>query len=155
MCFPIDFMHLIWENVVKILILLWTKNFSALRNEKDQPYHIKQSIWDAIGEATTTAGSTIPSAFGCRVPNIAKNRGDFSAEAYSIWTMYLAPVLLHKFLSKSYYNHFVELVTLLTICMRYELTTTDIKVVRDGFAKWVKRYEEYIHISKSRHLLPL
>jgi Transposase family tnp2 len=29
-CFPYDFMHLIWENVVKNLILLWTGNFKGL-----------------------------------------------------------------------------------------------------------------------------
>ncbi|KDQ10979.1 hypothetical protein BOTBODRAFT_115033, partial [Botryobasidium botryosum FD-172 SS1] len=107
--FPIDFMHLIWENVIKCLILLWTGKFSALKNENDQPYHLSKTVWEAIGEATAAAGSTIPSAFGCRVPNIAKSQSDFSAEAYSIWTLFLAPVLLQKFLKKSYYDHFVAL----------------------------------------------
>ncbi|KDQ10505.1 hypothetical protein BOTBODRAFT_163812 [Botryobasidium botryosum FD-172 SS1] len=152
--FPIDFMHLIWENIVKNLILLWTKNFPALAHENSQPYHIKKTVWDAIGEATAAAGSSIPSAFGSRVPNIAKNRGDFSAEAYSIWTLFLGPVLLWKFLKKPYYDHFVDLVTLLTVCMRFELTPTDVRFIRDGFVKWVQRYEELYYRSDT-HRLPV
>ncbi|KDQ13616.1 hypothetical protein BOTBODRAFT_79564, partial [Botryobasidium botryosum FD-172 SS1] len=135
--FPIDFMHLIWENIVKNLILLWTKKFPVLAHEKSQLYHIEKSIWDAIGEATAAAGSTIPLAFSSRVPNIAKNHGDFSAEAYSIWTLFLSPILLWKFLKKPYYDHFVELVTLLTVCMQFELSPTDVCFIRDGFVKWV------------------
>ncbi|KDQ09487.1 hypothetical protein BOTBODRAFT_117190 [Botryobasidium botryosum FD-172 SS1] len=143
--FPYDFMHLVWENVVKSLILLWTGEFKPLKPDANQPYRIKKSVWDAIGKATVEAGSTIPSAFGCRVPNIADRRSEFSAEAYSIWTTFLAPVLLQEFLNDEYYGHFVKLISLLTICTRYELTPIDVRSLRDGFASWVEEYERYAY----------
>lgn len=104
-CFPYDFMHLIWENVVKGLISLWTGELKPLKPDNNQPYRIKKNVWSAIGKATVEVGSTMPSAFGCRVPNIAERQCDFSAEAYSNWTTFLAPVLLREFLNDEYYDH--------------------------------------------------
>ncbi|KDQ11624.1 hypothetical protein BOTBODRAFT_82830, partial [Botryobasidium botryosum FD-172 SS1] len=144
--FPYDFMHLVWENVVKTLILLWTGKFAPLKQDSGQPYHIQKTVWDAIGKATEEAGSTIPSVFGCRVPNIAERRSEFSAEAYSIWTTFLGPVLLRKqFDNEAYYRHFCKLVRLLNICLRYELTVKDMSDLRKGFADWVLEYERYVH----------
>jgi hypothetical protein len=61
--FSYDFMHLIWENLVKNLILHWTGNFKGLDNGNES-YSIPKAIWEAIGEATSAAGSMIPSAYG-------------------------------------------------------------------------------------------
>jgi hypothetical protein len=46
--FPYDFMHLIWENCVDNLILLWTGNFKGL-DEGDEEYQLDSKVWDAIG----------------------------------------------------------------------------------------------------------
>ncbi|KDQ11950.1 hypothetical protein BOTBODRAFT_113785 [Botryobasidium botryosum FD-172 SS1] len=142
--FPYDFMHLVWENIVKTLILLWTGKFKPFKQDNG-PYRIRKTVWDAIGKATEQAGSTIPSAFGCRVPNIAERRSEFSAEAYSIWTLFLGPVLLRKqFNDEQYYHHFCKLIRLLTICIRYELTTKDVSELWKGFADWVLQYKRYL-----------
>ena len=61
--FPYDFMHLIWENVIPNLILLWTGEFKGL-DEGTGDYEFPSSVWEAIGEATAAAGSTIPTTFG-------------------------------------------------------------------------------------------
>ena len=58
-------MHLIWENLVKNLVLHWTGEFKGL-DEGSEDYKFTKPIWEAIGEATATSGSTIPSAFGAR-----------------------------------------------------------------------------------------
>jgi hypothetical protein len=68
--YPYEVMHLFWENLVKNLVLLWTGNFKGLDDGRES-YQLSQSIWEAIGEATATSGSTIPSAYGARIPNIA------------------------------------------------------------------------------------
>jgi hypothetical protein len=108
--FPYDFMHLIWANLIPNLILLWTRKFKDLDHD-GQDYVIMQTVWNAIGEATSQAGRTIPAAFGSRVPNIALEKSHMIAETYSIWTLYLAPVLLKgRFLNERYYNHFIKLV---------------------------------------------
>ena len=142
--FPYDFMHLIWANLLPNLILLWTGNFKDLDHD-GQEYVIRKTVWDAIGEATSQAGSTLPAAFGSRVPNIASEKSHMIAETYSIWTLYLAPVLLKgRFLNERYYNHFMKLVRLLTCCIDLEITHEQIDDLDKNFQDWVQDYELYV-----------
>jgi hypothetical protein len=54
-----------------MLIEHWT--FKDL-DGSSECYELDGSVADAIGEACAKLGSTIPSAFGVRVPNIIKDR---------------------------------------------------------------------------------
>ncbi|KAF5349012.1 hypothetical protein D9758_012678 [Tetrapyrgos nigripes] len=127
--FPYDFMHLIWENLVKNLILHWTSDFKGL-DEGSESYTLGKAVWEAIGSETAASGATIPSAF---------------AEMWSFWTMYLGPVLLHKCLGKKYYDHFLLLVKLLTKCLQFEITTEEVNEIRMGFIEWIQKYEKYYY----------
>ncbi|KAH7879638.1 uncharacterized protein C8R40DRAFT_1200788 [Lentinula edodes] len=147
-------MHLIWENLMKNLILHWTGSFKGL-NSGSESYEIPDTVWKAIGEATAKSGSTIPSAYGVHVPNIAADGVYMSAEMYSFWTLYLGPVLLHRrFTSECYYHHFIQLVRLLTICLQFEISSVEVEEVRVGFIKWVKEYER-IYYQYSPERLPV
>ena len=46
--FPYDFMHLMWENVVKNLMQLWTGQFKGL-DTGSEDYELDPAIWEAIG----------------------------------------------------------------------------------------------------------
>ncbi|KAK1223587.1 hypothetical protein PQX77_013537 [Marasmius sp. AFHP31] len=141
--FPYDFMHLIWENVLKNLVLLWTGEFKGLDSGKED-YQFSKEVWKAIGKATAESGAYIPSAYGSRVPDIANEKSNVSAEMWSFWTLYLGPVLLRRqFRDEKYFDHFVQLVRLLHICLQFEITREKIQELRTGFIKWVKTYEEY------------
>ena len=61
--FPYDFMHLIWENLVKNLVLHWMGKFKGL-DDSNESYSFLKAIWEAIGETISAAGSTIPSMYG-------------------------------------------------------------------------------------------
>jgi hypothetical protein len=69
--FPHDFMHLIMENIIPGLVSLWTGEFKGL-NTGDEDYELPKAVWNAMGEACTQSGNTIPLAFGSCVPNPAK-----------------------------------------------------------------------------------
>jgi hypothetical protein len=141
-CFPYDFMHLVFENEVKNLVLLFTGAFKEL-DQGTGEYHLLPGVWDAIGEVTAKSGDTIPGAFGCRPPNPASDRTATTAESWSFWLLYLGPILLaRKFVRRVYYDHFVDFVLLIHKCMQFEMPRSDVDVIRDGFAKWVKKYEE-------------
>jgi len=56
-------MHLIFENVIKNLVLLWTGKFKGL-DEGNGSYEFHPKVWEAIGAATAASGSSIPLAFG-------------------------------------------------------------------------------------------
>ena len=142
--FPYDFMHLIWANLIPNLILLWTGKFKNLDHD-GQDYVIMQAVWNLIGEATFQAGETIPAAFGSRVLNIALEKAHIICETYSIWTLYLAPILLKgRFLNERYYNHFMKLVQLLLRCIDFEITQEQIDDLDQNFQDWVQDYERYV-----------
>jgi len=91
--FPYDFMHLIWENTIKNLILHWTRDFKGL-GQGNERYELSKAIWEGIGTLTASSSSTTPSAYGCRVPNIEKDHHACTADMWSFWTLYIGPVLL-------------------------------------------------------------
>ena len=139
--FPYDFMHLIWENLIPNLIAHWTGNFKGL-DQGAGSYELSASVWDAVGKATSEAGNTIPSTFGPRLGNIAEDRSACTADAWSLWTLYISPVLLRqRFTHIRYYNHFVELIQLLHLCLQFDITEEDIAKIRRGFIDWVEKYE--------------
>jgi hypothetical protein len=136
-------MHLIWANLIPNLILLWTGKFKDLDHD-DEGYVLAPKVWQAIGVATLDAGKTIPATFGSRVPNIAAEKPQMTAETHSIWTLYLAPTLLNgRFINERYYKHFVQLVQLLMLCLEFEITQDQIDDLERDFQEWVEEYEWY------------
>jgi hypothetical protein len=91
--FPYDFMHLIWENTIKNMILHWTGEFKGL-DQGNGTYELSKAIWEGIGTLTASSGSTIPSAYGSQVPNIKKDHHICTADMWSFWTLYISPILL-------------------------------------------------------------
>jgi hypothetical protein len=121
--------------------LHWTGEFKGL-DEGTEDYQFPPQVWQTIGVETAASGSNIPSAFGARPPNIATNKAAYSADAWLFWTLYLGPVLLRQCFSKRrYYNHFIQLVKLLHMCLQFQITIEEIKTIQMGFIKWVEDYE--------------
>jgi hypothetical protein len=142
--FPYGFMHLIWENLIPNLLLLWTGNFKGL-DEGREEYEFAPKVFDAIGEACAASKPTVPSACGPAPFNIAQDRQFWSADARAFWTQFLGPVVLeNRFRKPKYYKHFIELVCLLNICLQFECSDDDILEIRNGFIAWVKKYEQYV-----------
>jgi hypothetical protein len=143
-CFPYDFMHLLYENVLKNLILLWTGAFKGL-DEGNGSYELMPSVWEAVGKATASSGRTIPSAFTASPPNVESSRFACTADTWSFWLLYLGPILLRKrFRSQAYFKHFVKLAKLVHLCIKFEMTQSDIDNIRDGFQSWVLDYERFV-----------
>jgi hypothetical protein len=141
--FPYDFMHLIYENLLPNLVLLWTGKFKGL-DEGQETYELGPGVWEAIGEATKVSGSTIPTAYATARPqNVAEDASACTADSWSFWALYLGPVLLKgRFRKDLYYKHFVKLVKLLRLCLQFEITTEECSVIREGFQDWVESFEK-------------
>ncbi|KAK0221124.1 hypothetical protein EDD85DRAFT_960290 [Armillaria nabsnona] len=144
-------MHLVFENVLTLLTLLWTGQFKGL-DEGTESYQFPSDVWDAIGQGTATAGSTIPGAFGQRPPNMATNKTACTADSWCFWLLYIAPVLLsRKFDNAAYFNHFIALVKLVNICLQFEISRDEVATVCQGFIDWVEEYERiYYQYSPER-----
>ena len=140
--FPYDFMHLIFENLMPNLIQLWTNDFKDL-GTADDPFVIRPNIWREVGEATASSSPTIPYSF-CSCPqNIATDKSQCTADAWSFWLQYIAPVVLEsRFIEEKYYRHFVDLVKLIRTCLQFKMPKNGIEMVRQGFICWVEKYEQ-------------
>jgi Transposase family tnp2. len=143
--FSYDFMHLIFENMIKNLILLWTGEFKGL-DKGCESYKLPKKIWEAISTDTAASSLTIPSAFDMQPPNVADDKSATTAETWSFWMQYIRPILLIcKFEKPVYYNHFVSLVKLVRICLQFEMTQDELNKLHTGFAEWVEKYEQYVN----------
>ena len=139
--FPLDFMHIAWENVIKTLVGLWTGKYKGI-GEGKECYQIDACTWREIGAEGMASGSTIPSAYSAWIPDVSKKGSYLSADMWSFWTLYLAPVLLrNRFKKPKYFTHFIELVHLLHICMQFEISAVEIEDLQTGFKKWVEEYQ--------------
>jgi len=66
-----------------------------------------------------------------------------TAEVWSFWVLYIAPIILRgRFTKPRYYVHFMKLVCLVHLCITYDLETNDINTIRVGFQEWVTEYEK-------------
>ena len=140
--FPLDFMHLIFENLVPNLVAHYTGNFKGL-DAGAEDYIFPAHIWSEICETGSASGDTIPSQFGARVPNLEKERSHMTAEAWSFWVMFITPIVLHnRFKKHQYYTHFMKLVCLIHLCLAYDMKSGDIDTIRVGFQEWVMEYEK-------------
>jgi hypothetical protein len=143
--FPYDFMHLIWENVVKNLFSLWFGDFKGL-DAGTGTYQLDQDTINDIGAEGAAAGSSIPYTFGSAPPNIASDKVSWTADSRSFWTLHLAPVLLRERLPHAYYVHFLELIKLLNICLEFDMDRDNLDVLREGFASWVETFEKCVFV---------
>ncbi|KAJ3001434.1 hypothetical protein NUW54_g6423 [Trametes sanguinea] len=138
--FPLDFMHLVFENTIPMLVKLWTGEYKDFPSNDD--FVLAPSVWSAVSEAAASAKSTIPSAFGAPVPNLSKKHHPMTAEMWNVWATFLAPVLLRRrFTRDIYYRHFVLLVKLIKKCTQFEYTAADVSEIEHGFADWVQTFE--------------
>ena len=141
--FPHDFMHVI-ENILSCLVGLWTGTYKGL-DVGAEHYRINSTVWDAIGKACAASRSTIPTSFGCRVPNIVTERHHFIAESWLLFATFLGPILLRgRFTDGIYYRHFVKFVILINLCLKMEISTSELNEIEKGFAEWVLEYERCI-----------
>ena len=78
--FPLDFMHLIFENLIPNLVRHYTGTFKDL-DSGIEDYKLLEEVWSEICEAGSASGDTIPSSFGSRMPNIVTEHSSMTAEA--------------------------------------------------------------------------
>jgi hypothetical protein len=140
--FPYGFMHLVWMNLIPNLIDHWTGKFKGL-DEGQEDYALSSKVWEAVGEACAGSKATVPAACGPAPFNVAQDQEFWTAESRAFWTQFLGPVTLeNRFRKVKYYKHFVELVRILNLCLKFEYSDNDIESIRIGLIDWVNKYEK-------------
>jgi hypothetical protein len=149
--FPYDFMHLIWENVIKNIFNLWMGTFTGTGFDfSSQPWVLKKEDLAAAGKVGEQSGATLPYAFGPRPPNIAADKVSWTAETRAFYAIHVAPSAFRNRQRDEYFFHFVRLVKLLGTCTGWEILRSEVPLLRSGFAGWVKDFERCV-VVMSRH----
>ena len=57
--------------------------------------------------------------------------------------LFIAPIVLHgRFKKPRYYKHFMQLVELLKLCLKLEISSEMLDKIDMGFRLWVETYEQ-------------
>ncbi|QRW02701.1 Transposase family tnp2 [Ceratobasidium sp. AG-Ba] len=139
-CAPYDMMHLIFENLVPNMILHWTGEFKDV-NQGTGAYRLAKEDWVEIGKLTAGAGKTIPSAFVGTLPDIAKDRKLYKAEAFSFWFLYLGPILLKDCLPRIYYEHYLLIREVVNRILQFDMRRDSLDELDRMIRQWVDEYE--------------
>ncbi|KAH7316374.1 hypothetical protein B0J17DRAFT_584693 [Rhizoctonia solani] len=136
-------MHMIFINLIPQLVDIWTCTFNNM-DEGAESYSRDIALFKILGEIVENSGSTTPTSYGCRVPNIAlPHHGGATAEAWSMFGGYLGPCVLRgRFRKTKYYRHFVRLIKLVNQITSFKIQRSDIALIREGFIEWVQQYED-------------
>ncbi|KAG8732823.1 hypothetical protein FRC10_000579 [Ceratobasidium sp. 414] len=146
-CAPYEMMHLIFENLVPNMVLLWKGKFKWI-NHDDEAYWVSDDDWNQIGRLTAEATHTIPSRFVSTLLNIDQDMGLYKAKAYSFWFTYLTPILLNGQLDREYYEHFLTMHEIVVLCLELEISGEEVDALEEMINKWVQEYERYFGLTE-------
>jgi hypothetical protein len=141
--FPVDIMHLFFENICPMLRDLWTcaRKFKG-KPPADDGYCLAPKVWEKIGLETADAFRTIPSEFVGAMPDITKSK--YKAEYWSFWTIHFGPILLRdRFPNNKYYKHYCALVQIIKGCLQFTITHEEVDQLEEDIITWVEQYERY------------
>jgi len=140
--YPHEYMHLVFENIVPMLIALWKGDFREV-DHSSQGYVIPEATWKVIGQEGVESIKTIHSGFCRALPNIYTHQTLFIAEAYAFWFLHLAPILLkHRFPSPVYYKNAMKLIKIINTCIQYEITWSEVDDLETEIINWVVEFEK-------------
>ncbi|KAJ3716065.1 hypothetical protein C8R42DRAFT_698103 [Lentinula raphanica] len=143
-------MHLVFENIIKTLVMWWTGTFKDLDCGTGL-FKLDDKVWEAVGRNTASAGSMIPSAFGARPPNVAEDKQATTADTWSFWLLYIAPVLLDGKLPPPYHHHLCDLSSIVNQCLQFEISQDSLQLLRKACEKWVVDYEKLYYQGDPNH----
>ncbi|QRW02459.1 Transposase family Tnp2 protein [Ceratobasidium sp. AG-Ba] len=140
--YPHEFLHLFLLNHFRDLVSLWSSTDPAITDDGCEDYLISPADWAEIGRETEAASASIPSYFTRPLPNINTQRRLYCGESWAFWLLYIGPIVLRNRLADKYYNHFLELVSIVKCLIQFENSTERIEQLREEMAGYVERYED-------------
>jgi tnp2 family transposase len=143
LAYPHECMHLLFENIIPMLIYAWKGNFRDV-DTTEELYVISAAQWENVGRLTVESNLSIPSALSRSIPNIWIDQNLFTAEAYAFWFIHMAPSLLHdRFRDEKYYKHMLLLVEIIKTLLKYEITAETLDGLEEDIYLWVTQFEWY------------
>ncbi|KAG9097599.1 hypothetical protein FS749_005930 [Ceratobasidium sp. UAMH 11750] len=121
------------------------KVYHGINNSGCENYLISRTDWVAIGRETEASTNLLPSAFIHPLPDIQSSTHLYCGESWSLWLIYIGPIVLRGRLSQKYYDHYLELVAILKCLLQFYNSMCRIEQLREEIAGYVERFEEYYY----------
>ncbi|CAE7185763.1 unnamed protein product [Rhizoctonia solani] len=137
--YPHEFMHLFLLNHGPDLISIWIGTHTGVPGRARL---ISLANWGLIGTETAESTYLLPASYIRPLPNIATSWGLYTAESWSFWIIYIGPVVLRGRLAQKYYDHYLELVSILKCLLSLKNTVARIEQLREDIIHYVETFEE-------------
>jgi len=149
--FPVDVMHLIFENVIQTLHKIWSSKFFS-DDSGENEIVISEAVWKRLGGDMDSSRKLIPASYGRAPRSIHKYSGSWKAEEWCSFLLYYSPVLLLNALPMDLYKHYMKLVLAIEIAIHYEISHRDIEKVKRLLSQFVTDYERLYYRYERKRL---
>lgn len=147
--FPVDFMHLMLENVMKQLLQLWDGTFKAQSQMKDAraketpPYVVPaKKGWDEVDLAVLGSAKLIPWKMSGTLTSVS-SRWRWTADNHLFFLLTLGPIVLKSYLPPRYFDHFLDLSEMTKILVGVQVDReSQLPFIRNGLHRWVMQFDE-------------
>jgi hypothetical protein len=145
-CFPVDIMHLFYENIAPYMLRHWMGSFFKDSTLNNQPYVLNNKQWNEIGAEMEAVKKSIPTDFGRPPRNILHHHNGYKAEEWCSWiTLYSLPLLKDR-LPAIYLKGWSFFVKAVRLCQKQMLSLHDQNEIRSSLLEFYKHYERYVQI---------
>ncbi|GES98992.1 transposase domain-containing protein [Rhizophagus clarus] len=144
-CFPVDIMHLFYENVAPYMLRHWMGSFFKDSTLNNQPYTLSNKQWSEIGANMDAIKKSIPTEFGRPPRNIFRHYSGYKAEEWASWiTLYSLPLLKDQ-LPSVYLKGWSFFVKAVRLCQKRKLSLHDQNEIRSLLLQFHNHYERYYY----------
>ncbi|KAL1914108.1 uncharacterized protein VTP21DRAFT_1110, partial [Calcarisporiella thermophila] len=139
--FPIDIMHLFFENVAPLMYAHWTGEFPFTGAVDINTDHVLPTfVWEQIGAAMNECQKSIPSDFGRPPRDIYKFNKGFKAEEWKSWVALYSLVFLKEYMPPRVLRGWLKFVSAVRLCLAWSLTSAKIQIVKDSLYLFYRHY---------------
>lgn len=144
--FPLDLMHLLYENIMPQLMALWQGSYKVKQTLRDakakhkSSFVISQKTWQKIRNEVKRSNHTTPSQIAPHVGDIL-TKTHWTADTHSYFLMFLGPIVLRNRLPQEYYKHFIQLSEIAKRLTMQEIAYESLPKLRKDIMRWVKGFE--------------
>ncbi|GET66571.1 transposase domain-containing protein [Rhizophagus irregularis DAOM 181602=DAOM 197198] len=139
--FPVDIMHLFFENIAPHMFRHWIGKFYPKNDERNSNnYTISSKTWIEIGEIMEKNRSNMPSDIGRPPRNIIKHSAGFKAVEWANWIILFSLPLLKGRLPQSYFLGWSNFVEAVQLCIQPRIDFEDLDKIRNLLIQFYNHY---------------
>ena len=144
--FPIDTMHLNYENIAKDLWKLWVGVWSSTEFDEQDTFLLSRKALEEIGKDLVESRVYIPAVFGRAPKNIVNEWSAFTAEEWISWTLFYSPIVLEGRLPEKYFDNWCVFSKLCALCHQKSIRKDLIPLIESLSIEFFNGYEKlYMH----------